>query len=214
MIRTFFALAAVAVMTMPATAQPRQPLPLSPGVVPAAPFGPGFPVVPSGPIPQRAQSNTVLFPVALPWGWGVGWSYRTLQPVDRLRLFLRRPAPDCPGLPRGTARSGRTHDAGQRRTTPPATPAGIVLAREFPATLTLQLPAAADVWLDGKKQDGESDAVRELKSPVLKPGATHTFNVKARWTKGGKTYEAKRAVTLGPGDHSRLYIVSGDEVNE
>ena len=53
-----------------------------------------------------------------------------------------------------------------------------------------------------------------LTSPVLRQGQQHTFLVKARWNSDGKTYETKRAVTLGAGDRSRLLIVSGDEVKE
>jgi hypothetical protein len=78
----------------------------------------------------------------------------------------------------------------------------ILLANEFPATLTVQLPA------------GDNPKEYALISPVLKPGEQYTFAVNVRWMSGGKTYEAKRSVTLGPGDRSRLLIVSGDEVKE
>jgi uncharacterized protein (TIGR03000 family) len=89
-----------------------------------------------------------------------------------------------------------------------------VLANEFPAKLTLQFPAAAEVWLDGKKVDGMSAEEQVLTSRVLKPGEQYTFVVKGRWTSGGKTYETERKVTLGPGDRSRLMILSGDEVKK
>ena len=84
----------------------------------------------------------------------------------------------------------------------PRAPTNIVLANEFPATLTVQLPTG----------DNPKEVV--MTSPVLKPGEQHTFAVNVRWTSGGKTYEAKRSVTLGAGDRSRLFIVSGDEVKE
>ena len=61
---------------------------------------------------------------------------------------------------------------------------------------------------------GAANAERVLTSPVLSPNQKYTFNIKARWTTGGKTYEAKRSVTLGSGDRSRLMVVSGDEVRE
>ena len=95
-----------------------------------------------------------------------------------------------------------------------AEPSVIALSNEFPATLTLQFPAAAEVWLDGKKMTGGATAERVLTSPVLTQTQQYTFAVRARWTTGGKTYEAKRSVALGAGDRSRLYIVSGDEVKE
>ena len=78
----------------------------------------------------------------------------------------------------------------------------VVLANEFPATLTIQLPA------------GDAPKEYALMSPVLKPGEEYTFAVDVRWMSGGKTYEAKRSVTLGPGARSRLLIVSGEEVKE
>jgi uncharacterized protein (TIGR03000 family) len=90
---------------------------------------------------------------------------------------------------------------------------GVALANEFPAKLTVQFPAAAEVWLNGKKTDGKGEE-QVLTSPVLRPGQTFTFEVKARWQVGGKTYEANRTVTLAPGDKSRLFVVSGTEVKE
>ena len=88
----------------------------------------------------------------------------------------------------------------------------VVLANEFPATLVLQFPAAADVWLNGQPVKGRAADERTLTSPVLKQGQRFTFEVKARWTRGGKTYESEQAVTLGPADRSRLFVVSGTEV--
>ena len=89
-----------------------------------------------------------------------------------------------------------------------------MLAREFPATLTLQFPAAADVWLDGKKVEGSAAEERVLTSPTLKPGEDYTFALKARWTADGKTYEATRSVKVGPGDRSRLFdrLGTGSEI--
>jgi uncharacterized protein (TIGR03000 family) len=87
----------------------------------------------------------------------------------------------------------------------------IALANEFPATLIVQFPAAADVWFNGEKAAGAGEE-HTLISRALKPGERFTFDVKGRWTAGGKTYESKRTVTLGSGDRSRLLVVSGDEV--
>ena len=183
-----------------AGAQPR-PLPLSPGVMPASPFGPGTPF-PAGPIVQKPGSAPITyFPVALPTGWGTGWAYQTWSPWTGFGYTYG-----------GLVQPGFVPQ--QQAIVEPARPAEptIVLAQEFPATLSLQFPATAEVWLDGAKVKGDADTDRVLTSPVLKPGQQHTFNLKARWQSGGKTYETKRAVTLGPGDKSRLLILSGDEV--
>jgi uncharacterized protein (TIGR03000 family) len=94
----------------------------------------------------------------------------------------------------------------------PAEP--VNLMREFPATLTLQFPAAAEVWIDGKKVSDTKKEEQVLTSPALRDGETYTFDVKARWIQKGKTFEAKRSVAVAAGDRSRLSIISGTEVRE
>ena len=201
MLRTLTALGMLTALAATVTAQPGR-LPLSPGVMPASPYGPGMP--PAAPIPQQAgQGNTVFFPVALPWGWGMGWGYQTYNPWTGYGYSYGGLLPAFPAAPAPVTVEP------PRRSDPV-----VVLAQEFPATLTLQFPAAAEVWLDGKKMTGEATAERALTSPVLTQTQQYTFAVRARWTTGGKTYEAKRSVALGAGDRSRLYIVSGDEVKE
>jgi len=85
----------------------------------------------------------------------------------------------------------------------------VVLSGEFPAVLTLEFPAPAEVWLDGKKVGGEAANVRTLSSPVLRPGDRYTFHVKADWTVKGQTYGYNRDVTLETGARSRVLVVSG-----
>jgi len=82
------------------------------------------------------------------------------------------------------------------------------------ATLVVQFPAAAEIWVDGKKRDGDPAAEWTLTSPPLKVGESHTFEVKGRWKTGGKTFETIRSVTVTAGDRSRSIIVSGTEVKE
>jgi hypothetical protein len=184
--RLVYVLIALAAFASIASAQPR------PGLMPA------------GPITPQGQGNIVYYPIALPWGWGVGWGYQTYNPWTGFRYTYGGVLP-ATAVPMAPATTNVTV-APSRRVAPV-----VVLAQEFPATLALQFPAAAEVWLDGKKVGTSAKEEQLLKSPVLKPTQTYTFLVKARWTQGGKTYEAKRAVTLGPGEHSRLLIVSGDE---
>lgn len=209
MIRTATALTVLIGLASVANAQPRQPQPLSPGVMPANPIGPGLPF-PAGAIPQRPgpdSPNTVFFPVALPTGWGVGWAYQTFSPWTGFSYVYGGIVP--PGAPMLQQQVIVEQPAAPRRAEPT-----VILANEFPATLTVQLPAAAEVWLDGKKVKGDKAEEVVLTSPVLTANQEYTFLVKARWSSKGKTYEAKRAVTLKAGDRSRLGIVSGDEVRE
>jgi uncharacterized protein (TIGR03000 family) len=91
---------------------------------------------------------------------------------------------------------------------------GTVLVKEFPATLTVQLPPTSEMWLDGKGVTADQTDEHVFTSPDLKPGEEYTFKVKIRWMRDGKTYQANRTVTLGPGDKSRLLIASGEEVKD
>lgn len=81
-----------------------------------------------------------------------------------------------------------------------------------PATLTLELPAVADVWLDGEKQASSTDATRTLRSVPLVLGAEYTFRVRARWTEGGTTYEATPASTVRAGERGKLTVYAGTVV--
>lgn len=94
----------------------------------------------------------------------------------------------------------------------PAPQPVVTLSGEFPAVLTLEFPAAAEVWLDGKKVEGETANVRTLSSPVLRPGDRYTFHVRADWTVKGQTYDYNRDVTLETGARSRLLVLSGTPV--
>jgi uncharacterized protein (TIGR03000 family) len=96
----------------------------------------------------------------------------------------------------------------------PAPERTIALANEFPATLVMEFPAPAEVWVNGKKGDGEPNTEWTLTSPVLKAGGEFTFEVKARWASGGKTFEYTRSVTVAGGQRSRALVVSGTEIKE
>jgi uncharacterized protein (TIGR03000 family) len=78
------------------------------------------------------------------------------------------------------------------------------------ATLVVQFPAAAELWVGGQKRDG-TDAEWTLTTPVLKAGNSHTFEVRGRWKAGGKSYETTRSVTVNAGDRNRVIVVSGTE---
>jgi len=205
MLRTGLVLVALVLVAATGTAQPR-PLPLAPGVTPASPFAPGAPFQAPAPPPRVSQANIQFVPVLgpgglyYPWvGYASGLGYGTGYGFGYPGM-LPGPAAVAPAAP--------------LIVDPLVRPDVVNLANEFPATLTLQFPASAEVWLDGKKLTGSAAEERVLTSPVLRAGEKYTFLVKARWEKGGKTYEAKRAVALAAGDRSRLSIISGDEVRE
>ena len=157
-------------------------------------------VPPHAPIPQGNFGETVLFPVIMPWGWAVGWAYQTYSVrVGYTYVFGGILQPAIPEPP----------------PQPPRKPEPlIVFSEELPASLTMQFPSPADVWLDGKKVTTKPTEVQELTTPSIPIDRTFTFNVKARWSSGGKTYETKRAIAVKPGEQSRLLVVSGEEVEK
>ena len=213
MIRTLAALLALTSCAGFASAQRHNaPLPLSPGVHPGSPIGPGTQFIP--------QATPRFAPGGGGAHGGHGWAGpgRYFSSYDRNYLFGS-------GLYEYGAYGGYGYGYGSSYdyapsvivefvpALPPRPPEPrIVLANEFPATLSLQFPAAAEVWLNGKAVAGGASEERVLTSPVLKPGEQFAFEVKSRWSISGKTYENTRTVTLGSGDRSRLLVVSGTEV--
>ncbi|MDB5311845.1 MAG: hypothetical protein JWO38_6047 [Gemmataceae bacterium] len=90
----------------------------------------------------------------------------------------------------------------------------VEVSGEATATLSVQFPAPASVWLDGKELPGKAATDRRLTSPVLRPGEQYMFHIRARWETNGRTYETTKDVPLGPGDRSRLLVVSGTAVTD
>ncbi|AMV23041.1 hypothetical protein VT84_01425 [Gemmata sp. SH-PL17] len=200
MTRILFALAVTVGFADLASAQQNN-LPLSPGVRPVMPAGIGAATS------RPDQPGVIYFPAIAPWGWATGWAYQSsYSPWTGFGYTFGG------YLPNGATSIAPAQEAPAQRPQKPQP--RIVLANEFPATLALQFPAAAEIWFNGEKVKGEAQDARTLTSPVLRPGTQYTFEVKARWKNQGKLFESARTVTLGPGDHSRLLVVSGTEVPE
>lgn len=87
------------------------------------------------------------------------------------------------------------------------------LVRQSPAKLSVELPAAGELWVNGQKTDARSGTSFALSSPALSEGEQYTFDVKARWEEDGKTYEYTRAVTVEPGKRNAVQVISGTPVN-
>jgi uncharacterized protein (TIGR03000 family) len=86
------------------------------------------------------------------------------------------------------------------------------LSNEFPATLTVQLPAPGNVWVAGNKSEGKPNSQWTLTSPMVKQGQEFRFDVIARWTVDGRTFEYKRTVPVASGNRSKVLVLEGDEV--
>ena len=89
----------------------------------------------------------------------------------------------------------------------------VAVSGVLPARLTVRLPVAGELWVDGKKQDQKA-AEYTVTSPPVAAGRSHRFQVKARWTFDGTTYQADRTIDVAAGDRSAVTLVSGDPVND
>jgi len=94
------------------------------------------------------------------------------------------------------------------------TPTPAYATPSVPAVLALEFPAPAEVWLDGKKVEGEAANLRTIQSPTLPAGDEYTFHIKARWTVKGQTNEYTRDVSVKAGERSRVVVVSGTAIEE
>jgi hypothetical protein len=151
------------------------------------------------------------------------WSTLNYQwPVVPVLIVENAPAPP--------ARANRRH-SGVHPLTAGVRPS---VSGESVATLVVEFPAAAEIWVGGHKRDRvavgpiipdgvlllsgiggqkRDEAATEwtLTSPTLKPGESHTFEVRGQWKAGGKAFEATRSLTVKAGDRNRVIVVSGTE---
>jgi hypothetical protein len=194
-------LAAIALLVLPvvASAQNGTPLPPGPTVIVGPPMLGGRVVNPTPitngasalyRVPTVGSSRQVWLPSGAWGGVSYPWPVREVvvlpDPVPVPVPAARRPEPTTPVVTSGEAR----------------------------ATLVVQFPAAAEVWVGGKKVEGGPVAEWTLTSPVLSMGEAHTFEVKGQWKAGGKTFEASRLLTVLAGDRSRSLVVSGIEAKQ
>lgn len=197
-------------------------LPLSPGVMPGSPIGPGTQFLPP-PMPHFGGGHTTGFGSAGirrvglgigygGYGYGLGYGYGGYG--YGLGYGYGGYGYGSPyygygyGYPYGY---GYGYSQFNYALSTGSTP---IRAAQYPAGLTIQTPTASRMWVNGEQVKGDEVSEHTLTSPLLVPGENYTFNIKLRWTTGGKTYETSRAVVVRPGDHSRLLIVSGDETKE
>lgn len=141
------------------------------------------------------------------FGGGFGWAAPVILYPDPVLLYPDPPA----ALPTaGTAPLLPPHylSAGLGRMKRAETAAML----EYRTALTLELPAAAELWVNGDLQSGRAKERHEVTAPRLSAGETWTANLRAEWTAGGRVYEYTTAVTLTAGDSKTLLVYSGTPV--
>jgi uncharacterized protein (TIGR03000 family) len=76
------------------------------------------------------------------------------------------------------------------------------------AVVTIRAPEGAEFTVDGKSEKLTGGQLR-LTSPVLQPGQTHTFNIKAAWYDDSGDRAFERTMTLSPGESKSLTLLPG-----
>ena len=166
-------------------------------------FPPGNPVPPPHPAPVQAARPGLPFPPSftpfggyhLPFWGGYGYGYCVfpdpLFPPPQAVVLLPAPVVVTPLNP------DRADEAAARA------------AATAPASLSLEFPAPAEVWLNGEKQPADA---RTLTSPPLRIGDAFTFRVRARWVEASTAYEAEQTSTVRAGERGKLTVYAGKPV--
>jgi uncharacterized protein (TIGR03000 family) len=199
------AAALIPLTAAPALAQGLRDTRPTPQYFPGSPFRP--PIADFGPRAGLPGMVVPTRPWVVPPGWGWYGGYSPFFPGS----FYGSPYVAWGwGLPEPAM------DRLTPTTPPPLQGAGtgdLTIIPELPAELTLEFPADARVWLNGEAVDGEGKT-RTLRSPPLRPGEGHTFNVRAEWTADGRRFEWERTVTLNSGQRSRVTVARGFPVSD
>lgn len=163
-------------------------LPIGPGIFLGTPL-PWGPVVPLGnQILPVVNSIPGFYPLN-PWGT-LPFSNPGVVPAPSVRV-----SPEIPSI------------------APSRQPDWLALARQpVPAELTIVLPNAGSIVLDGEPDSAEKVKERRLSSSPLARGTKHTFRVTMRWENEGVTYAAERTVEVEAGEPSKLVIFAGTPV--
>ena len=69
---------------------------------------------------------------------------------------------------------------------------------DLAAHVAVRAPADAEVWF-GAGKTRQTGAVREFVSPPLVPGQEYTYEVRARWTEGGREVVQTRRIDVSAG---------------
>jgi uncharacterized protein (TIGR03000 family) len=74
---------------------------------------------------------------------------------------------------------------------------------EASAVIQVRVPADAELWFNGAKTE-QTGTLRTFESPPLEVGTRYAYDVKARWTEGGKAVEKTFHVPLTAGTRTAV----------
>jgi uncharacterized protein (TIGR03000 family) len=87
---------------------------------------------------------------------------------------------------------------------PAVAPAAAVLPpSDQPATVEITAPADAEIWVDGQRTS-QSGTYRVFTTPELEKGKSYHYEVRARWTDGGRVVDRTRKVPVYAGGRSNV----------
>lgn len=75
------------------------------------------------------------------------------------------------------------------------------------ATLEVRLPAKAELWIQDRKT-GQTGDVRRFVSPVLEPGSSYVYRLRARWTANGQTVTREQPLMVRAGELKTVTFVA------
>jgi uncharacterized protein (TIGR03000 family) len=70
---------------------------------------------------------------------------------------------------------------------------------EFPALVSVRVPADAEVWFDGDKTE-QNGAYRLFTSPPLHQDQSYSYQIRAHWRENGQDMDQTRTVPVHAGD--------------
>jgi hypothetical protein len=79
--------------------------------------------------------------------------------------------------------------------------------------VTLTLPAAGEVWVNGEKQPGTGTEF-DLAVTTARPGESVLFAIAARWQANGQTFEYEKSLSLTAGEKKSLAVFRGTPVSK
>ena len=79
--------------------------------------------------------------------------------------------------------------------------------RDNTVILDVHLPPSAELWFDDTRTNLKGP-YREFETPPLAPGKTYAYTLKARWVERGRPVEARRDVTIRPGQRVEVNFLA------
>jgi len=74
--------------------------------------------------------------------------------------------------------------------------------------LNVQVPANAQLWIDGYKTT-QTGTMRHYTSPPLTPGMNYSYDIRARWMENGKPVERDKKVSFHAGESIDMNLMDG-----